>query len=231
MVSNRSIGFGMIATGLAIGALVPIFLIAYPAAGLSPSAAADAGAFLRVVPTTPALFVWPGLLQLAGHAIGGFAILALWWRLGRQSFLLSAATVAGITWIAVDVVDNAMGLQVVPALASRNAAGDASAAGTFATFRLLTDALRLAGHFAGGLWMLGISAGLLRAKELNVAIAAVGLAVGAAFAANPILPPLLNVSFMTVPAWLVVFGIALARRVERPVLSAVGAGAVAAAAS
>src|SRR6186713_2933001 len=103
MPSYRSIGLGLVAAGAAIGALIPVFLVLYPAAGLAPADAGKPAALLAVVARTPALFVVPGLLEVAGHVVGAVAILGLWWRLGRESFALSAATVAGLAWMAVDV--------------------------------------------------------------------------------------------------------------------------------
>jgi len=38
-----------------------------------------------------------------------------------------------------------------------------------------------------------------------------GTLVGLVLAANPFVPALLNVSFMTLPLWLIVFGVAVAR--------------------
>jgi hypothetical protein len=202
---------GLIVTGLAIGALIPIFLVVYPAAGLGPSAARDPAAFLPVVARNPALFVVPGVLEVAGHVIGAIAMLAIWFRWGRSSFLLTCSTVAGVAWMGIDTIDNTISLQLVPTLASAFAGGDAAAAGAFADAGRLTDALRLAGHLGGGLWVIGAARFALDARLVHPVVGWLGIAAGIVLALNPFVPPLLNVSFMTLPAWLILFGVAIGR--------------------
>jgi hypothetical protein len=212
MPTSRTVGGGLALLGLSIGALLPVFLVIYPSLGLGPADAARPQVFLPIVARTPALFTGPGLLELAGHAIGAAAMIGLWLRTGTRSFLLTAATFAGVVWMAVDTVDNAIGLQLVPRLASDFAAGDASAAATYLTVSLFMDSLRLAGHFAGGLWVVGIAVFALRSGGAPSIVAWLGIPVGLVLAGNPLVPALLNVSFITLPVWLVAFGIALARR-------------------
>lgn len=210
-MSSGRIGLAFIALGAAIAALVPVFLVLYPAAGIGKADAANPLVILPALARNPALMVGPGILELLGHTIGAAAMVGLWMTWGRASYLLTTATLAGIAWMAVDVVDNALGLQLLPALAAAFVAGDASAADRFVTTTSLVDALRLAGHFGGGLWVIGASLYGLRAAVIHPVIAWAGIVVGAVLAANPIAPGLLNVSFLTLPAWLIVFGIAVAR--------------------
>jgi hypothetical protein len=210
-MSTSRIGLGFVALGAAIGALIPVFLVLYPAAGVGKADASNPLVILPVIAGNPALVVGPGILELFGHAVGAAAMVGLWMAWGRGSFLLSAATLAGVAWMAVDVIDNAIALQLTPTLAGAFAAGDASAAGRFTTVSSLVDALRLAGHFAGGLWVVGVSAFALSARAAHPALAWAGIIVGAVLAANPLMPALLNVSFMTVPVWLIAFGITVAR--------------------
>jgi hypothetical protein len=191
--------------------LIPLFLVLYPAAGLGPDAATDPTALLRVFARTPALFVGPSIIEVAGHVIGAAAILATWFRWGRESFLATIATLAGLAWMTIDTVDNAMSIQIVPALATAFAGGDASAATTFNIVGRLTDALRLAGHLCGGLWVVGIAAFTQRGRLVHPIVAWLGVATGIVLALNPFVPALLNVSFMTLPAWLVAFGAVLSR--------------------
>jgi hypothetical protein len=213
-MSTGRIGLGFVAVGAAIGALIPVFLVLYPAAGIGQADAANPQVILPAIAGNPALLVAPGILELFGHAIGAAAMVGLWMAWGRGSYLLTAATLAGVAWMAVDVVDNAMTLQLVPKLAGAFVAGDGSAGERFAIVASLTDALRLAGHFAGGLWVVGVSLFALRARAMHPAIAWAGVAVGAVLAGNPLVPALLNVSFMTLPIWLIAFGIAVARANE-----------------
>jgi hypothetical protein len=200
-----------VAVGAAIAALIPVFLVLYPAAGVGQADASNPQVILPAIAGNPALVVAPGILELVGHAIGAAAMVGLWMAWGRGSFLLTASTLAGIAWMAVDVIDNAISLQLVPALAAAFVAGDASSADRFTIVSGLVDALRLAGHFAGGLWVVGVSLFALRAKATHPAIAWAGIAIGAVLAANPLVPALLNVSFMTLPLWLIAFGVAVAR--------------------
>ena len=212
MPTSRTVGAGLAFLGVAIGALLPVFLVLYPAAGLRPGDAGRPEAILPVVAHNPALFIGPGILELLGHAVGAAAMIGLWMRLGKGSWLLTAATFAGLVWMAVDVVDNAIGLQVVPRLANQFAAGDLTAVAAYAVSSLLMDTLRLAGHFGGGLWVVGVSAFCLSNALAPRLLAWTGMVAGAILAANPLVPALLNVSFITLPLWLVLFGVVIARR-------------------
>jgi hypothetical protein len=214
MPTTRSIGIGLVIAGAAIAALLPVFMVLYPAAGIGRADAGNPAVVLPAIARNPALFVGPGLLELIGHAIGAVAILGLWMRWGGQSFLLSAATLGGVVWMSVDAIDNAIGLQLVPRLAASFVGGDAGAGTSFLGLSALLDAVRLAGHFAGGLWVAGVSVFALRAGSPNRVIAWAGVVTGLVLAANPIVPALLNVSFMTLPLWLIVFGVAVARTSE-----------------
>ena len=51
----------------------------------------------------------------------------------------------------------------------------------------------------------------VRTSALPRVVGWVGIPIGAAFAANLFVPPLMNLSFITVPAWLVALGVAVAR--------------------
>lgn len=211
MPGTRLLGTAFAVVGLGIGALVPIFLIAYPAAGLGQAAAGNPAAILPVVAANPALFAGPGILEIAAHAIGAIAVFGLWARFGATSFLLAVATLGGLAWMILDVADNAIAFHVVPLLAASHAAGDATAAAAFTQLQSVVDAVRLAGHFLGGLWMVGVSIFFVQTARLPRIIGWLGVVVGLIFAGNLFLPGLLNVSFMTVPAWLVILGIGVAR--------------------
>jgi hypothetical protein len=211
MPTSRSVGLGFVALGAAIVALIPVFLVLYPASGISQGDAARPEVVLPIMARNPALFVAPGVLELAGHAIGAVAMLGLWFRWGRESFLLTCATFAGLLWMSLDMVDNAVAFQLVPRLASDYVAGNAAAGASFVSLSGLVDAVRLSGHFGGGLWVAGISVFGLRGGVVHPAIAWTGIAVGAVLSANVLVPALLNVSFMTLPLWLLVFGVAQLR--------------------
>lgn len=215
MPSARMLGLGLIVLGLGIGALVPVFLAVYPAAGI---AVADAGRPELVLPVfaaSPALVTIPAILEIVVHAIGAVAIFGLWARFGAASFLFAVATLGGLAWMSVDIIDNAIALNVVPSLASAYVAGDEAAAAALTQLTALTDAIRLAGHFVGGLWMIGVSVFGIRGG-FGRWIGVLGIVVGVIFAGNVFWPALLNVSFMTVPLWLVVAGIAVAVRRGAP---------------
>jgi hypothetical protein len=177
----------------------------------SPGDARDPNVVLPVIAANPALISFPGAIEIVAHAIGAVVVLGLWARLGTTSILLTAATLAGIVWMSVDIIDNAITYHVVPILAADHAAGNAAAGSAFGQLTVLTEGIRFGAHLAGGLWMTGVSAFALRSGVASPIVAWVGLAVGAVFAANLFVPALLNVSFMTVPAWLAIFGVALAR--------------------
>jgi hypothetical protein len=214
MPGPRLLGTAFAVVGLGIGALVPIFLVAYPAAGIGPADAGNPAAILPVVVANPALFAGPGILQIVVHAIGAIAVVGLWVRFGSTSFLMAMATLGGLVWMTLDVVDNAVAFHVVPVIAADHAAGDQVAAAAFSQLSSVVDAIRLAAHFAGGLWLIGVSVFAIQTRRLPRVIGWIGVAVGAVFAGNLFLPALLNVSFMTVPAWLVILGIGVARRDE-----------------
>jgi hypothetical protein len=216
MPGSGVLGAAFAAVGLGIGALIPIFLIAYPAAGLGQADAGNPAAILPVISASPALFAGPGILQIAAHAIGVFAVFGLWARFGSGSFLLALATIGGLAWMALDVVDNAIAFHVGPLLAASYAAGDATAATAFTQLQSFIDAVRFAGHFAGGLWMIGVSSFAIQTGRLPRIVGWLGILVGVVFAGNLFLPALLNVSFMTVPAWLVILGIGVARAETGP---------------
>ena len=216
MPGPRLLGTAFAAVGLGIGALIPIFLVAYPAAGLGQADAGNPAAILPVVAANPALFAGPGILEITAHAIGAVAVFGLWARLGSGSFLLAIATLGGLVWMTLDVVDNAIAFHVVPLIAANHAAGDATAAATFTQLQSVVDAVRFAGHFAGGLWMIGVSVFAIQTGQLPRIVGWLGVVVGVVFAGNLFLPALLNVSFMTVPAWLVILGIGVARTEAAP---------------
>src|SRR5438876_1018098 len=164
MPSSRWVGLGFVALGAGIAALIPVFLVLYPAAGISQGDAARPEVVLPIMARNPALFVGPGILELAGHAIGAIAMLGLWFRWGKDSFLLTCATFAGLLWMSLDSVDNAVAFQLVPRLAADYVAGGTAAGASYLSLSGLVDAIRLSGHFGGGLWVVGISAfGLQRA--------------------------------------------------------------------
>jgi hypothetical protein len=214
MPTSRTVGLGLAVLGGAIAALLPVFLVLYPAAGIGQADANDPAVVLPVIARNPALFVGPATLELIGHTIGAAAMIGLWLRWGGGSFIVTAATFAGLVWMSVDAIDNAIALQLVPELATRYAGGQADAGPAFASVSSLTGALRLAGHFAGGLWAIGASVFAVRTGSVNRLIAWAGVVTGLILSGNVYAPVLLNVSFMTLPLWLVVFGAAVARSAQ-----------------
>ena len=211
MPTARMLGLGLIVLGAAIGALVPFFLIVYPAAGIGPSDASNAAVVLPVIAANPALVRVPGVVEIVAHAIGAVALVGFWARFGTSSFLLTVSTLGGIVWLGVDLVDNGITYHLAPSLAADYVAGSAAAGPAFVQLTGLTDAIRLGAHFAGGLWMIGLSAVAIRTRLFTPTVGWLGIAVGAVFAANLFVPVLMNVSFMTVPVWLVVLGIVVMR--------------------
>jgi hypothetical protein len=211
MPGTRLVGTAFAVVGFGIGALVPIFLIAYPAAGLGQADAGNPAAILPVVVANPALFAGPGILEIVVHAVGAIAVFGLWARFGGTSFLLAIATLGGLAWMILDVADSAIAFHVVPLIAANHVAGDATAATAFTQLESVVDAVRLAGHFLGGLWMVGVSVFAIQTGRLPRIIGWLGVVVGLVFTGNLFVPALLNVSFMTVPAWLVILGIGVAR--------------------
>ena len=214
MPGTRLLGTAFAGVGLGIGALVPIFLVAYPAAGLGQADAGNPAAILPVVSSNPALFAGAGILEIVVHAIGAVAVFGLWARFGSTSFLMAIATLGGLLWMAIDIVDNAVAFHVVPLIAANHVAGDSTSAAAFTQLSSVVDAVRLAGHFTGGLWMIGVSVFAIQTRRLPRIIGWLGVVVGLVLAGNLFLPPLLNVSFMTVPAWLVILGVVVARSDE-----------------
>jgi hypothetical protein len=217
--SQRWLGLGLGLLGLAIASLIPVFIVFYPAAGIQQADSGNPAVVLPAVSANPALFTLPGIIQIAAHALGAVVMLGLWVRYGQGSFLLTCATLAGIGWMGIDVVDNAITFSVMPRLAADYAAGSPLAAGGFSQLGYLTEAIRFGAHFLGGLWMIGLSLFAIRSRSVIPSIVAwLGIAVGAVFSANLLLPAaLLNVSFMTVPLWLVIDGVVLAVRQSAPV--------------
>ena len=93
-----------------------------------------------------------------------------------------------------------------------------SAIAALTTFSYLTDAVRFGAHFMGGLWMVGLSVFAIRGRSVMPSLLAwLGVPIGVIFSANLLVPGLLFVSFMTVPLWLIIVGVAAMRRsaVER----------------
>jgi len=211
MPTARTLGLGLIVLGLGIGALVPIFLVVYPAAGITAADATAPEVVLPVIAANPTLVTAPGALLIVIHTVGAVALLGLWARFGATSFLLAVATLGGLVWLSVDVIDNAITYHVVPGMAADYAAGDAVAGPAFVQLTSLVEAVRLGGHVAGGLWMIGLSVFAIRARTFPAIVGWLGIAVGAVFTANLFVPVLLNISFMTVPAWLVILGAVVAR--------------------
>src|SRR6478672_803035 len=155
MSSSRFVGLGIVILGAAIASLLPVFLVLYPAAGIGHGDAAHADVVLPILARNPALVVGPGIVEMLAHAVGAAAILGLWLRSGSRSFLLACASLAGIVWTSVDVLDNAITVQLVPRLADQFAGGDATAGLAYLGVSALVDAVRLGGHFGGGLWIIG----------------------------------------------------------------------------
>jgi hypothetical protein len=211
MPTARTLGLGLIVLGMGIGALVPIFLVVYPAAGIGPTDATNPAVVLPVIAANPALIRVPGAIEIVAHAIGAVALIGLWARYGTSSFLLAAATLGGIVWLGVDMVDNAITYHLAPSQAAEYVTGSAAAGPAFVQLMRLTEAIRLGAHVAGGLWMVGLSTFAIRTGLFAPAVGWLGIAVGAVFAANLFVPVLLNISFMTVPVWLVALGAVVAR--------------------
>lgn len=207
----RQIGLLLVALGVGIGLLLPFFLVLLPALGITEEIAKDPERLLPVVATKQWLFTVPGVVEVLAHACGAAGMIALLLLWNPRSALLVCATAGGLLWMAVDIAANGISLHAIPQLAVAHQGGDVTALGTFKTVTALVDAARLAGHFGGGLWVLGVSHHARTAGGIRPGIAIAGLVTGAVMAANLFLPPLLFVSFFTVPAWLVVFGIAVSR--------------------
>src|SRR5439155_15100778 len=109
------------------------------------------------------------------------------------------------------IIDNAITYRLAPSLAADYVGGSVAAGPEFLQLTAVTEAIRLGAHFLGGLWMLGLSVFVIRTRLFAVAVGWLGIAVGTIFAANVFVPALLNVSFMTVPVWLVILGAVAAR--------------------
>jgi hypothetical protein len=211
MPSSRLVGLGIVILGASIASLLPVFLVIYPAAGIGQGDAAHPDVVLPVLARYPALVVGSGIVEMLGHAVGAAAILGFWLRSGGRSFVLACASLAGIVWTSVDILDNAITLQLVPRLADQFAGGDAAAGAAYLSASALVDAVRLGGHFGGGLWIIGISIFAIRGSGIPAILGWAGIGVGAVLALNPFVPALLNVSFMTLPLWLILFGVTIGR--------------------
>jgi hypothetical protein len=217
MPTARTIGLGLVILGLGIGALVPIFLVVYPAAGIAPGDASDPSIVLPVIAANPTLVTAPGALEITVHVIGAVALLGLWARFGQTSFLLAVATLGGLVWLSVDVINNAITYHVVPGLAADYVSGALAAGPAYVQLNGVVEAVRLGAHVAGGLWAVGISVFVVQTRSQPVVIGWLGIAVGAIFAANVFVPAFQNISFLTVPTWLVILGAAVARAQTAPV--------------
>ncbi|MEO6349299.1 MAG: hypothetical protein ABIP53_01485 [Candidatus Limnocylindrales bacterium] len=214
MVSQKMVGIGFLFLGLGIAALIPVFMAVYPSLGITQAEAGNPSVVLPVAAANPGVFFIPGVVQVFAHAIGAVAILGLWTRIGRDSFLLSVATLAGLAWMVIDVVDNSVALTVVPRLAADFQAGSATAAAAFVNTTGLAEAVRLGAHFLGGLWIIGLSVFTIRSRNMPAVIGWIGVPIGLVFAGNLFVPALLAVSFMTIPLWLIVLGVVVARALE-----------------
>lgn len=217
MPTARTLGLGLVILGLGIGALVPIFTVVYPAAGIAPGSASDPAIVLPVIAANPLLVTGPGALEIVVHVIGAVAMFGLWARLGPTSFLLAVATLGGLVWLSVDVINNAIMYHVVPGLAANYVGGAQAAAPAFVQLTSVVEAVRLGAHVVGGLWVVGLSVFVIGTRTLPVVVGWLGIAVGAVFAANLFVPALLNISFLTIPTWLVILGAAVARKLSTPV--------------
>jgi hypothetical protein len=211
MPHARVVGSALVILGLGIGALIPVFVVIYPAAGIPPSDAADPNVVLPVVAANPALVTLPGSLEIAVHLVGFVAVLGLAALVGSTPLLVATATAFGIVWLGVDVIGNAITYRLVPELAAAHVAGSGSASTTFVDVQRLVEAIRLGAHVAGGLWVIGVSAVVIRTGALPAIVGWLGVPIGVVFAANLFLPALMTVSFVAVPSWLVVAGAAVAR--------------------
>jgi len=209
--TDRQIGLMFVALGVGIAVLLPFFLVVMPQMGISEEMSRRPDALLPIVATKPWLFTVPGAVEMLAHALGAAAMLSLYLLWDSRSGLLLCATAGGLLWMGVDIVLNGVVLQVVPHLAAAHQAGDVTAAGQFTTVMTLVDAARLAGHFGGGLWVLGVSYGGRRIGRVGRALSIAGLIVGVAMAGNVFAAPLLALTFVTLPIWLVAFGIATSR--------------------
>src|SRR5690349_24709904 len=149
--STRFVGWGLAVLGAAVAALIPVFLVIYPSVGIGQAQLRHPEQVLPILAANPALVIGPGLLQMLGHAAGAAAILGLWLRSGGRSFLLSVATLGGLVWTSVDLLDNALTMQLMPALAVRYMSGYLSAAPAYLNASDLIDSVRLAGHFGAGI--------------------------------------------------------------------------------
>lgn len=211
MPHARVVGSALVILGLGIGALIPVFAVVYPAAGIPPSDAANPNVVLPVVAANPALVTLPGSLEIGIHLVGFVAVLGLATLLGSTPLLVASTTALGLVWLSVDVIGNAITYRLVPELAAAHVAGSGSASTTFVDLQRLVEAIRLGAHVAGGLWVIGVSAFMIRTRALPAFVGWLGIPVGVVFAANLFLPALMTVSFMAVPSWLVIAGAAVAR--------------------
>jgi hypothetical protein len=215
--AQRWLGLGLVLVGLGIASLIPVFTVFYPAAGIDQADQGNPAVVLPAISANPLLFTLPGIVQIAAHALGAVVMLGLWVRYGQGSFLLTCATLAGIGWMGIDIVDNAIAFIIMPRLAADYATGSQFAAGGFVQLGNLTESVRFAAHFLGGLWVIGLSVFAIRARAvIPAALAWFGVAVGAVFSGNLLVPGLLVVSFMTVPLWLLLVGVLVLLRRSAP---------------
>ncbi|NJD28190.1 MAG: hypothetical protein FIA92_07820 [Chloroflexi bacterium] len=211
MPTARTLGLGLVILGLGIGALVPIFMVVYPAAGITPSDASNPAVVLPVIAANPLLVTGPGALEIGVHVIGAVVLVGFWARFGPTSFLMAVATLGGLLWLSVDVIDNAITYHAVPGLAADYVGGTTAAGPAFVQLTSVVEAVRLGAHVVGGLWVVGLSIFAIRTRTLPAVVGWLGIAVGAVFAANLFVPALLNISFLTMPTWLVILGASVAR--------------------
>lgn len=202
----------LVVLGVGIALLLPLFMAVFPALGITRDTAGHPEIVLPILADHPALPKGVGLVQVIAHLAGAVGMLGLWLRWGPRSLLLVAATFAGLVWMALDIANNGVALREVPRLAAAHVAGDGSAAAAFKNLSALIDALRLAAHFCGGVWVLGVSAFARRAGCLPRWLVLAGFVVGAIFSANLLVPPLMFLSMLTVPPWLIATGVLVNRR-------------------
>jgi hypothetical protein len=218
-MGRRWAAIGLVSLGIGIISLLPLFMAVFPHYGLTRDTPPET--VLATVAIHRWLFVAPGVVQLFGHTAGAIGMIALAhaWE-ARRSLLLLCATFFGLAWMAIDLADNAITLTMVPDLAASYANGETKAVYGLTLLRGLTDAARLGAHFAGGLWVVGVSYHLWQHGSRK--LGGIGLFVGAVLAANVFLPPLMFLSMMTLPFWLMALGVAVTKAAESIAARTVG---------
>jgi hypothetical protein len=196
---------GLVTLAVGILSLIPLFAAVFPRFGLTRDAAPST--VLPTVAQNPWLFIGPGSVQLFTHTMGAVGIIALTFLWNPRSLLLVCATFGGLLWMGADIIDNALTMVLVPRLARAFVAGDADATRVLPLIHSLTEAIRFGAHFAGGLWVLGVSAYAWRTATTGRLLAGTGFAIGAIFAANVFAPPLMFATMLTLPAWLIALGV------------------------